>query len=38
MSTWTCGPVGDPVAKGMKKIGYAGYRFAPEIVQRAIWL
>jgi len=22
----------------MKKISYSGYRFAPEIIQKAIWL
>ena len=33
-----CGPAGGPVAKGMKKISYRGYRFPPEIIQQAIWL
>jgi putative transposase len=33
-----CGPPGGPVAKAMKKISYSGYRFPPEIIQRAIWL
>jgi hypothetical protein len=27
-----------PVAKGMTKISYDGYRFPPEIIQQAIWL
>jgi transposase-like protein len=27
-----------PLAKGMKKISYRGYRFPPEIIQQAIWL
>jgi hypothetical protein len=31
-----CGLVGVPVAKGMKKISYAGYRFPPEIIQQSI--
>jgi len=26
------------LAKRMKKISYRGYRFPPEIIQRAIWL
>ena len=34
----TCGPSGDPVASGMEKISYAGYRFPPEIIDQAIWL
>jgi hypothetical protein len=29
---------GQPVASGMEKIGYAGYRFPPEIIDQAIWL
>jgi putative transposase len=33
-----CGPPDGPVAKGMNKISYAGYRFPPEIIQQAIWL
>jgi len=33
-----CGHSGVPIAKGMKKISYAGYRFPPEIIQQAIWL
>src|SRR5476651_588905 len=33
-----CGPTGGPVAKGMTKISYVGYRFPPEIIQQAIWL
>ena len=33
-----CGPSGVPIARGMKKISYAGYRFPPEIIQQAIWL
>ena len=33
-----CGPSGGPVAKGMKKISYKGYRFPPEIIQQSIWL
>src|SRR6202040_2544322 len=33
-----CGPAGGPVAKGMKKISYRGYRFPSEIIQQAIWL
>ena len=35
---WTCGPSGHPVASGMEKISYAGYRFPPEIIDQAIWL
>ena len=31
-------PCGDPVASGMEKISYAGYRFPPEIIPQAIWL
>ena len=34
----TCGPSDDPIASGMEKISYAGYRFPPEIIDRAIWL
>ena len=34
----TCGPSGHPVASGMEKISYAGYRFPPEIIDRAICL
>jgi hypothetical protein len=34
----TCGPSGHPVASGMEKISYAGYRFPPEIIHQAIWL
>ena len=34
----TCCPSGDPVASGMEKIRYAGYRFPPEIIDQAIWL
>src|SRR5271166_3407384 len=33
-----CGPTGGPITKGMKKISYSGYRFPPEIIQKAIWL
>jgi hypothetical protein len=33
-----CGPTGGPIAKRMRKISYAGYRFPPEIIQQAIWL
>jgi hypothetical protein len=33
-----CGLFGVPIARGMKKISYAGYRFPPEIIQQAIWL
>ncbi len=33
-----CGLSGGQVARGMKKIGYKGYRFPPEIIQQAIWL
>ncbi len=33
-----CGLSGGPVAKGMKKISYAGYRFPPEIIQQAMGL
>jgi transposase-like protein len=33
-----CGPSGVPLASGMKKISYAGYRFPPEIIQQTIWL
>jgi putative transposase len=29
---------GVPIARGMKNISYAGYRFPPEIIQQAIWL
>jgi putative transposase len=31
-------PLPAPVANGMKKISYGGYRFPPEIIQQAIWL
>jgi len=34
----TCGPSGGPLAKGMKKISYSGFRFPPEIIQQTIWL
>src|SRR5277367_2042388 len=34
----TCGPSGDPIASGMEKISYAGYRLPPEIIDQAIWL
>ena len=34
----TCGRSGHPVASGMEKISYAGYRFPPEIIDQAIWL
>ena len=27
-----------PVANWMKKISYSGYRFPPDVIQRAIWL
>jgi hypothetical protein len=33
-----CDLVGGSVASRMKKIDYDGYRFPPEIIQRAIWL
>jgi putative transposase len=33
-----CSPCSCPVAKGMKKISYSGYRFPPEIIHQAIWL
>jgi len=33
-----CGPAGDPVVKGMKKVSYAGYLFPRESIQQAIWL
>ena len=33
-----CGPSSHPVASGMEKISYAGYRFPPEIIRQAIWL
>ena len=33
-----CGSSARPVANGMKKISYGGYRFPPEIIQQAIWL
>ena len=32
----TCGPSGHPVASGMEKISYAGYRFPPEIIPREL--
>src|SRR5882762_6916385 len=31
-------PPGGPVARRMKKVSYAGYRFPPEIIQHSIWL
>jgi putative transposase len=34
----SCGSCDRPVVKGMKRIGYGGYRFPPEIIQQAIWL
>ena len=34
----TCGPSGHPVASGMEKISYAGYRFPPEIIDHAMAL
>src|ERR1700723_3374898 len=34
----TCGPPGHPVASGMEKISYAGYRFPAEVIDHAIWL
>jgi hypothetical protein len=30
----SCGLAGGSVAKGMNKISYTGYRFAPEIIQQ----
>ena len=33
-----CGSSGGPVANGMKRISYSGYRFPPAIIQQAIWL
>lgn len=33
-----CGPSGGPAAKGIKKIGYSGRRFPPEIIKQPIWL
>ena len=33
-----CGRVQGWLAKAMRKISYDGYRFPPEIIQRAIWL
>jgi hypothetical protein len=33
-----CDLTGGPVAKGMTRISYVGYRFPPEIIQQAIWL
>jgi transposase-like protein len=33
-----CGLSGGPVARGMKRISYNGYRFPSEIIERAIWL
>jgi hypothetical protein len=33
-----CGSSARPVATGMKKISYGGYRFPSEIIQQAIWL
>jgi hypothetical protein len=33
-----CTATGGPVARRMNKIGYAGYRFLPEIVHQAVWL
>jgi hypothetical protein len=38
MSIWSCGPAGEPLAKGIMKISYAGDRFPCEIIQQAIWL
>jgi hypothetical protein len=38
MQRRACGPTGGPIAKRMRKISYAGYRFPPEIIQQAIWL
>jgi hypothetical protein len=35
---WLAVALGVPLAEGMKKISYAGYRFPPEIIQQAIWL
>jgi hypothetical protein len=35
---WDCGSSDGPVAKGMKKISYSGYRFPPEIIHQTIWL
>src|ERR1700722_11451306 len=34
----TCDLICGPVAREMKKISYAGYRFPPEIIQQTIWL
>ena len=34
----TCGLSDHPVASGMEKISYAGYRFPPEIIDQAIRL
>ena len=34
----TCGLSGGPLAKGMPKISYSGYRFPPEIIHQAVWL
>jgi hypothetical protein len=32
------GPSAVPIAKGTKKISYAGYQLTPEIIRQAIWL
>jgi hypothetical protein len=34
----TCSRSSGSIAKAMQKIGYAGYRFPPEIIEQAIWL
>ena len=34
----TCGLLGGPVARRMKKIDYDGYLFPPAIIQQAVWL
>jgi putative transposase len=34
----SCGSSSDPVANGMNRISYSGYRFPPTIIQQAIWL
>ena len=34
----TCDLLGGSVARRMKKIDYAGYRFPPENIHQAIWL
>jgi transposase-like protein len=38
MSNRACAPLRRSLAKAMQKISYSGYRFPPEIIQRAIWL